>query len=90
MKLYTQEYLTANGNLQKVYVDAIRAQAIERLTEAFPEAEFTVKGNVAYAKGELPDGRKVFVTMDITVGYADPFVEKAPKAKPAAEVLPID
>lgn len=90
MKLYTQEYLTANGNLQKVYTDAIRAQAVERVMAAFPEAEVTVKGNLAFVKGQLPDGRNVFVTLDVTVGYADPFVEKAPKAKAPVEVLPID
>lgn len=88
--LFTQEYLTEKGYLKRVYTDELRQRAVDAVLAAVDGTSLTPDGKVAKLVGTTADGRDVFVSFAVVVGYADPFAEKAPKEKEAAPVLPVE
>lgn len=88
--LFTKEYLTEKGFLKRVYTDGLRDKAVATVLGAVDGAALTPEGKVAKLVGTTEDGRDVFVTFTVVVGYADPFAEKVAKEKAPVEVLPVE
>lgn len=74
------EALTPKGFLKKATLEQIRNYNLERILPNVPFIE-TENGTYAYAPYVTPDGREVYVTMHLTVGFADPFVKVEKKVK---------
>lgn len=78
--------LTEKGNLLEKTVVQAKAEVLEQIN-----LELTKTPNGAYAMvlGEKEDGTPVYLTVSLTVGFADPFVKHEKKAKAKVEAEPI-
>lgn len=85
MNDFTKEMLTEKAHLRKDTVDGAKAQALAKI--ALP-LEATPNGEHAMILGVTEDGRNVYLTVKLTVGFADPFIKIVKKEK-AKKVTPV-
>jgi hypothetical protein len=86
MKVFGTELLTEKGNLLEKTVTQAKAEVLEQINLPITK---TPNGAYALVLGEKEDGTPVYLTVSLTVGFADPFIKHEKKAKAKAEAVEI-
>jgi len=69
---------TPKGFLRKAAVDDLKEQVLSRISVPLTATE---NGTYVYDNVETADGRPVYVTLHLVVGFADPYVKPERKVK---------
>ena len=73
MKVLDANLFTPKGNLKDAARKDFKAQMVAQITAAAPALTKTPNGDYAMAIGANEDGTAFYVTVNVTVGKADPF-----------------